>query len=248
MKISKNKKNIIEKIDIAKVYEPLEAIKVLKENSYVKFDETVDISINLSIDASKTDQNIRGVSNLPNGTGKNVKVAAVVSDDKIDDAKNAGADIVGSQDLIDNISKGEINFDTLIATPEMMPVLGKVAKILGPKGLMPNPKLGTVTKDISEAIKNSKSGQVKFKNDKAGIVHAGVGKLKFTDDQILENIKHFYLAITKNKPDAVKGSFIKKVTIASTMGVGLEINQAGLRWSNSSGDFNDHHLSKTAGA
>ncbi len=230
MHISKNRKNINKKIDIEKSYDLSEAIKILKENSFTKFNETVDVAINLTIDASKTEQNIKGVTNLPNGTGKEVVVAAIVSDDKIAEAKESGADIVGNQDLLDHISKGKINFDTLIATPDMMPTLGKVAKILGPKGLMPNPKLGTVTKDISSAIKNSKSGQVKYKNDKSGIIHAGIGKLNFSEEEILQNIKAFFSSINKNKPEAVKGSFIKKVTIASTMGVGLEINQGSLRW------------------
>ena len=145
------------------------------------------------------------------------------------DAKNNGADLVGSDDLIEIISKSKIEFDVLIATPDMMPKLGKVAKILGPKGLMPNPKLGTVTNEISQSVKDAKSGQVKFKNDKSGIVHAGVGKLDFSEEDLLENIKTFYSSVSKSKPDAVKGSFIKKVTIASTMGVGLKINQLSLR-------------------
>ena len=229
MHISKNRKNINEKIDIEKSYDLSEAIKILKENSFTKFNETVDVAINLTIDASKTEQNIKGVTNLPNGTGKEVVVAAIVSDDKIAEAKESGADIVGNQDLLDHISKGKINFDTLIATPDMMPTLSKVAKILGPKGLMPNPKLGTVSQDIANSVKNAKSGQIQYKNDKAGIVHAGIGKLDFNENDLLENLKAFYESIHKSKPDTVKGSFIKKVTIASTMGVGLNINQASLR-------------------
>ncbi len=229
MKISKNRKKILEVIDTAKIYEPIEAIKILKDKSFVKFNETIDISINLGIDSSKTDQNIKGVTNLPKGTGKNIKVAVVTSDENFNEAKNSGADLVGTQDLIDTISKGKIEFDILIASPDVMPSLGKVAKILGPKGLMPNPKLGTVSKEITNAVKNAKSGQVKFKNDKSGIVHAGIGKLSFSEDDIIENLKVFYTSIIKSKPDAVKGSFVKKVTIASTMGVGLQINQASLR-------------------
>ena len=229
MQISKNRKKLEEKIDINKIYEPSEAIKFLKQNSYVKFDETVDISINLGIDTNKTDQNIKGVINLPNGTGKDVIIAVITSDDKIDEAKNNGANLVGNKDLIEEISSGKINFEVLIASPDMMPTLGKVAKILGPKGLMPNPKLGTVTNEIGKAVKDAKSGQVKFKNDKSGIVHAGIGKLSFSEDHILENLKTIYSSVTKSKPDTVKGSFIKKVTIASTMGIGLQINQASLR-------------------
>ena len=229
MKISKNRKKIISSIDFEKIYDVNEAIKILKEKSYVKFDETIDVSINLGIDSSKTDQNIKGVTNLPNGTGKNVVVAVVTSDDKLNEAKESGADIHGGKEFVDNISNSKINFDILIATPDAMPLLGKVAKILGPKGLMPNPKLGTVTKDISTAVKNAKSGQVKFKNDKSGIVHAGIGKMSFSEKDIFENLKEFYSTVIKSKPDTVKGSFVKKVTIASTMGVGLKINQASLR-------------------
>ena len=229
MKVSKNRKLALDALDLEKVYEPIDAIKVLKEKTYVKFDETLDISINLNIDASKTEQNIKGVTNLPNGTGKKVRVAVITSDDKITEAKESGADLYGGQEFIDNISSNKIDFDILIATPDIMPKLGKVAKILGPKGLMPNPKLGTVTKEIKNAVTSAKSGQVKFKNDKSGIVHAGIGKISFSDDKILENLKVFYSSINKSKPDSVKGSFIKKVTIASTMGVGLQINQASLR-------------------
>ena len=229
MKLSKNRKLVLDALDLEKVYEPTDAIKVLKEKTFVKFDETLDISINLNIDASKTEQNIKGVTNLPNGTGKKVRVAVITSDDKITEAKESGADLYGGQEFIDNISSNKIDFDILIATPDIMPKLGKVAKILGPKGLMPNPKLGTVTKEIKNAVTSAKSGQVKFKNDKSGIVHAGIGKISFSDDKILENLKVFYSSINKSKPDSVKGSFIKKVTIASTMGVGLQINQASLR-------------------
>ena len=229
MKVSKNRKLALDALDLEKVYEPIDAIKVLKEKTFVKFDETLDISINLNIDASKTEQNIKGVTNLPNGTGKKVRVAVITSDDNITEAKESGADLYGGQEFIDNISSNKIDFDILIATPDIMPKLGKVAKILGPKGLMPNPKLGTVTNEISQSVKDAKSGQVKFKNDKSGIVHAGVGKIDFSEEDLLENIKTFYSSIVKSKPDAVKGSFVKKVTIASTMGIGLSINQASLR-------------------
>ena len=229
MKISKNRKNLVKDFDFGKVYEPKDAIKILKDKSYVKFDETIDISINLGIDANKTEQNIKGIVNLPKGTGKKIKVAVVCNQDKENEAKESGADLFGSNNLIDQISSGKIDFDLLIATPDMMPTLGKVAKILGPKGLMPNPKLGTVTSDISKSVKDAKSGQVKFKNDKAGIVHAGIGKLSFSEDDILDNLKTIYSSIIKSKPDTIKGSFVKKVTIASTMGIGLQINQASLR-------------------
>ena len=166
---------------------------------------------------------------MPRGTGKSVNVAVLTKGDKQKEAKDAGADLVGENELIESISSGKIPFDLLIASPDMMPSVGKVAKILGPKGLMPNPKLGTVTQDIATAVKNAKAGQVQFKNDKAGIVHAGIGKMSFDDNDLLENLKFFYSSINKSKPETVKGSFIKKVTIASTMGVGLQINQASLR-------------------
>jgi large subunit ribosomal protein L1 len=229
MKKTKNNKKILEAIDATKVYEPIDAIKILKENKYVKFNETLDVAINLGIDPNKTDQGIRGVTNLPKGTGKSIKIAVLTKGDKQTEAKEAGADLVGENELIESIASGKIAFDLLIASPDMMPSVGKVAKILGPKGLMPNPKLGTVTQDIATAVKNAKSGQVQFKNDKAGIVHAGIGKMNFDDNDLLENLKFFYTSINKSKPESVKGSFIKKVTIASTMGVGLEINLASLR-------------------
>ena len=229
MKKTKNNKKILEAIDTTKVYEPIDAIKILKENKYAKFNETLDVAINLGIDPNKTDQGIRGVTNLPKGTGKSIKIAVLTKGDKQTEAKEAGADLVGENELIESIASGKIDFDLLIASPDMMPSVGKVAKILGPKGLMPNPKLGTVTQDIATAVKNAKSGQVQFKNDKAGIVHAGIGKMNFDDNDLLENLKFFYTSINKSKPESVKGSFIKKVTIASTMGVGLEINAASLR-------------------
>ena len=229
MKKTKNNKNLIKNINMLKIYEPNEAIKILKENSYTKFEEALEVAINLGIDSNKTDQNIRGVINLPKGTGKKINIAVLAKGEKQDEAKEAGADIVGEDELIETISSGKISFNLLIATPDMMPSIGKVAKILGPKGLMPNPKLGTVTEDIKTAVKNAKSGQLQYRNDKGGIVHAGIGKMNFNDDDLLENLKVFFSSISKAKPDGVKGSFIKKVTIASTMGVGLEINVSSLR-------------------
>ncbi|PPR48583.1 MAG: 50S ribosomal protein L1 [Alphaproteobacteria bacterium MarineAlpha5_Bin5] len=229
MKKTKNNKKLIEVMDIEKVYEPQEAIKLLKQHSYTKFEETLDVAINLGIDPNKTDQNVRGMIILPKGTGKKIRVAVIAKGDKSAEAKEAGADIIGETDLVETITSGKIEFDLLIATPDMMPSVGKVAKILGPKGLMPNPKLGTVTQDIKTAIRNAKSGQVQYKNDKAGIIHAGIGKMNFNEDDLVENLKAFCSSINKNKPDAVKGSFIKKVTIASTMGVGLKINTSSLR-------------------
>ncbi len=229
MRQSKNRKNLIKKLEIGKVYEPIEAIKFLKENSYVKFDESLEVAVNLKIDSNKTDQNVRGVLSLPKGTGKKIRVAVMAKGDKAKEASDAGADIVGDEDLVQQVTNGKINFDLLIATPDMMPTVGKIGKILGPKGLMPNPKLGTVTQDVRKAVSNAKAGQVQFKNDKAGIIHAGIGKLNFTEEDLLQNLKSFYTSISKSKPDAVKGSFIKKVSIASTMGFGLQINTTSLR-------------------
>ena len=229
MKKTKNNKILIEKIDTSKIYDPIEAINILKENSYTKFEESIEVAINLGIDSNKTDQGIRGVTSLPKGTGKSIKVAVLAKGDKQVEAKETGADIVGENELIETISSGKIEFDILIATPDMMSSIGKVAKILGPKGLMPNPKLGTVTQDIKNAVENAKAGQVQYKNDKAGIVHAGIGKMNFNENDLLENLKAFFTSISKSKPDAVKGSFVKKVTIASTMGVGLEVNLTSLR-------------------
>lgn len=229
MRQSKNRKNLIKKLEIGKVYEPIEAIKLLKENSYVKFDESLEVAVNLKIDSNKTDQNVRGVLSLPKGTGKKIRVAVMAKGDKAKEASDAGADIVGDEDLAQQVTNGKINFDLLIATPDMMPTVGKIGKILGPKGLMPNPKLGTVTQDVRKAVSNAKAGQVQFKNDKAGIIHAGIGKLNFTEEDLLQNLKSFYTLISKSKPDAVKGSFIKKVSIASTMGFGLQINTTSLR-------------------
>jgi len=229
MRQSKNRKNLIKKLEIGKVYEPIEAIKLLKENSYVKFDESLEVAVNLKIDSNKTDQNVRGVLSLPKGTGKKIRVAVMAKGDKAKEASDAGADIIGDEDLAQQVTNGKINFDLLIATPDMMPTVGKIGKILGPKGLMPNPKLGTVTQDVRKAVSNAKAGQVQFKNDKAGIIHAGIGKLNFTEEDLLQNLKSFYSSISKSKPDTVKGSFIKKVSIASTMGFGLQINTTSLR-------------------
>ena len=228
-KETKNRKNNFKDVNLSKTYSPMDAIKLLKEKSYVKFEETLDIAIKLGIDSSKTDQNIRGVVNLPKGSGKKIVVAVMAKGDKAKEASEAGADLVGDNEIVEKVNANKINFDLLIATPDMMPTIGKIGKILGPKGLMPNPKLGTVTQDVTKAVKEAKSGQIQFKNDKAGIVHAGIGKLSFKEEDLIENIKAFYGSISKIKPDSVKGSFIKKVTIASTMGVGLEINVGDLR-------------------
>ena len=225
MAISKRMKTISEKVEAGKIYSVSDALKILKETSKVKFDETVEIAIKLGIDTKKTDQNIRGMVSLPNGTGKKVRVAVVTEDSaKAEDAKKAGADLIGGTDLIEKISKGELNFDVCITTPDMMPKLAKVARVLGPKGLMPNPKLGTVTADIGEAVKTSKAGQVEYRTEKNGIVHAGVGKLSFDAKKLEENINALMGAVKKVKPQGIKGVYIRKVAITSTMGRGLTVD------------------------
>ena len=226
---SKRFKKLTEKTSELSAESIEKLIPAIKKNCTTKFDESVDLSFQINNKQKKNEINIRTVVNLPGGSGKKVKVAVVCEDSKSTDAKSAGADIVGSDDFIEKIKNGEINFEKLICTPSMMIKLSKLGKILGPKGLMPNPKLGTVTQDVKTAVSNSKAGQIQYKNDKAGIVHAGIGKLNFSEEDLLENLKTFYSSITKSKPDAVKGSFIKKVSIASTMGFGLEINSSLLR-------------------
>ena len=190
----------------------------------MKFDETIDIAMNLGIDTKQSDQNIRGMVSLPNGTGKKCRVAVFAKGPKATEAKEAGAELVGDDDLITNILKGEINFDRCIATPDMMAVLGKVAKILGPKGLMPNPKLGTVTMDVKGAVEKAKAGQVEYRAEKAGVVHAGMGKLSFGEQKLEENIRAFIDVIQKAKPASSKGTYLKKITLSSTQGVGLRID------------------------
>ena len=201
----------------------------MQKRKKLNYDETLDIAINLSLNAGKTDQSVRGAINLPHGTGKNIRIAVVAKDENASKARESGADIVGDTDFIKSIESGEINFDRLIATPDMMPQLAKIGQILGPKGLMPNPKLGTVTNDVSKAIKDAKKGQVQFKNDKSGIIHAGVGKLSFDKEKLRDNIKTFFEAILKNKPEGIKGSYVKRVSIASTMGIGIKLNVADLQ-------------------
>ena len=228
-KINKKMKDIYSKIDKERNYNLDEAIDLIKNSPAAKFEETLDIAINLSLNAGKTDQSVRGVINLPHGTGKNIRIAVVAKDENASKARESGADIVGDTDFIKSIESGEINFDRLIATPDMMPQLAKIGQILGPKGLMPNPKLGTVTNDVSKAIKDAKKGQVQFKNDKSGIIHAGVGKLSFDKEKLRDNIKTFFEAILKNKPEGIKGSYVKRVSIASTMGIGIKLNVADLQ-------------------
>lgn len=213
-------------IDAAKLYTLGEAVKLLKSTAKVKFDESVDVAMNLGVDPKQSDQQVRGVVAMPHGLGKTVRVAVFAKGDKAEAAKKAGADIVGADDLAEQVQKGEMNFDVCIATPDMMAVVGKVGKILGPRGLMPNPKLGTVTPDVEKAIKAAKSGQVEFKLEKAAIIHAGVGRASFSEDQIAENIRAFVTAVSKAKPAGAKGTYIKKVAISSTMGPGIRLDIA----------------------
>ena len=201
-----------------------EAIKFLVEKKRDRFDETIEISMNLGIDPRHADQMVRGVVSLPNGNGKTMKVAVFAKDKKAEEAKKAGADIVGAEELADDMQKGNLNYDRVIATPDMMGVVGRIGKILGPKGLMPNPKLGTVTSDIKVAVDVAKSGQVQFRAEKTGIVQAGVGKVSFGYDKLVENVNSFIEAIQKARPTGAKGTFIKNISISSTMGVGININ------------------------
>lgn len=209
-----------------KKYSLEEAVAFIKKNKFAKFDETLDISMPLGVDPKHSDQMVRGMVNLPAGTGKDVRVAVICKDDKIDAAKSAGADIAGGQSIIDEIKSGNINFDVCIATPDMMGFVGQVARVLGPKGLMPNPKLGTVTVDVDSAVRNAKSGQVEYRVDKCGIIHAGIGKLSFSDEDLLKNANEFINSVSKAKPSGVKGDYIKKIYLSSTMGVSLRINDS----------------------
>ncbi|MBS4773296.1 MAG: 50S ribosomal protein L1 [Proteobacteria bacterium] len=220
--------NAYKTVDVNKAYELKEAVKVVKENATAKFDETVDIAINLGVDPKYADQMVRGVCALPHGTGKTIRVAVLAQGEKADQAKAAGADIVGAENLIDSILAGKIDFDRMIATPDMMGMAGKVARVLGPKGLMPNPKLGTVTTDVEGAVKKAKAGEVQYRVEKNGIVHAGIGKASFSEEQLYENAKAFIDAIIKAKPAGAKGTYMKKVSMSSTMGVGVRVDNTAL--------------------
>ncbi len=203
-----------------------DAVKIIKTNANCKFDETIELSINLGIDPRHADQMVRGVCNLPNGTGRSVRVAVFAKDAKADEAKAAGADIVGADDLAAQIQSGDMPFDRVIATPDMMPLVGRLGKVLGPKGMMPNPKVGTVTPDVAKAVKDAKGGAVEFRAEKAGIVQAGVGKASFTEAALTENVSAFLSAIQKARPSGAKGVFMKRITISSTMGPGVKVDTA----------------------
>jgi len=201
-----------------------EAVALVKANATAKFDETVEISMNLGVDPRHADQMVRGTVNLPNGTGKSVRVAVFARGPKADEAKEAGADIVGAEDLMEIVQGGTIDFDRCIATPDMMPVVGRLGKVLGPRNLMPNPKIGTVTMDVKEAVAAAKGGQVQFKVEKAGVIHAGVGKASFAEDKLAENVKAFVDAVAKAKPAGAKGAYMKKISLSSTMGPGVSVS------------------------
>ena len=222
--LGKRTTKIREGIDREKLYPLAEAVKMVKERAKAKFDETIEVAMNLGIDPRHADQMVRGVVNLPKGTGKNVRVAVFAKGAKADEAKAAGADVVGAEDLMETIQGGSIDFDRVIATPDMMGVVGRLGKVLGPKGLMPNPKLGTVTMDVTKAVTDAKSGQVEFRVEKAGIVHAGIGKASFSEGDLKENFTAFMDAIIKNKPSGAKGKFVKKLSVSSTMGPGVKID------------------------
>jgi large subunit ribosomal protein L1 len=215
-------------VDPEKVYPAKDAVKMVKSNAKAKFDETIEVAMNLGVDPKHADQMVRGVVNLPRGTGKTVRVAVFAKGPKAEEAKKAGADLVGDNDLADKINGGEMGFDRVLATPDMMPLVGKLGKVLGPRGLMPNPKLGSVTMDIGNAVKAAKGGQVEYRVEKAGIVHAGIGKASFSEDAILENFKAFVDAVQKAKPAGAKGTFVERVAISSTMGPGVKVDIASI--------------------
>jgi large subunit ribosomal protein L1 len=221
--ISKRFKKVVEGVDAAKSYEITDAVKLIKSRANAKFDETIELSINLGVDPKHADQMVRGVVSLPSGTGRSLRVAVFAKGAKAEEAKRAGADIVGAEDLAEQINKGVIDFERCIATPDMMGIVGRLGKVLGPRNLMPNPKVGTVTMDVTQAIKDAKGGAVEFRVEKAGIVQAGVGKASFTEDAIVANVKAFVDSVIKAKPAGAKGTYMKKISLSSTMGPGVKV-------------------------
>ena len=224
--LSKRIKKINEVVDPSKFYVLSDALTLAKQNSTAKFDESIDIAVNLGIDAKKSDQLVRGAVVLPKGTGKTVRVAVFAQADKAEEAKEAGADIVGFEDLAEQVKAGSMDFDVVIATPDAMRVVGQLGQILGPRGLMPNPKVGTVTPNVAEAVKNAKGGQVQFRTDKAGIIHCTIGRASFAEDDLAENFKALIDALNKNKPSGSKGVYLRRVAVSSTMGPGLKLDQS----------------------
>ena len=215
-------------IDRDAFYDAAQAVKLVKERAKAKFDETIEVALNLNVDPRKADQNVRGTVMLPHGTGKALRVAVFARGDRAKEAEAAGADLVGAEDLAEKVQAGQLDFDRCVATPDMMAIVGRLGKVLGPRGLMPNPKLGTVTTNVAEAVRAAKGGQVEFRAEKAGIIHAGVGKASFTEAALLDNVRAFIGAISRAKPSGVKGTFIKRVSLSSTMGPGLKLEISSL--------------------
>lgn len=227
-KVSKNIRAARENVEIGMAYEPLQAMQLVIDNARAKFVESIDVAINLGVDPKKSDQVVRGSTVLPNGTGKVVRVAVFAQGDQAKAAEAAGADIVGFEDLAETVKKGEMNFDVVIATPDAMRIVGQLGQILGPRGLMPNPKVGTVTPDVESAVTNAKAGQVRYRADKTGIVHCSIGKVDFDAGKLVENLQALMSDLIKAKPASAKGVYVKRVTVSSTMGVGVQIDQGAL--------------------
>ena len=227
-KIAKRVKKVREGIDPSKLYPLEEAVNMLKERAIAKFDETIEVAMNLGVDPRHADQMVRGVVSLPNGTGRTARVAVFARGEKAEEAKAAGADVIGAEDLVTAVQGGQIDFDRCIATPDMMPLVGRLGKVLGPRGLMPNPKVGTVTNDVTAAVKDAKGGAVEFRVEKAGIIHAGIGKASFATPALVANIRAFTDAVQKARPTGAKGTFVQRVAVSSTMGPGLKIDLATL--------------------
>ena len=227
-KLTKRMRVIRDKVDSTKEYEINEAVALLQELATAKFVESVDVAVNLGIDARKSDQNVRGATVLPHGTGREIRVAVFTQGANAEAAKEAGADVVGMEDLAEQVKKGEMNFDVVVASPDAMRVVGQLGTILGPRGLMPNPKVGTVTPNVAEAVKNAKAGQVRYRNDKNGIIHTTIGKASFEANQLQENLEALLVALKKAKPSSATGTYLKKVSISTTMGAGVAVDQASL--------------------
>lgn len=227
-KNSKRMKAIKDAVDVTKPHSLTDALDLLREHSSVKFEESLDISVNLGVDARKSDQVVRGATLLPKGLGKEVRVAVFTQGDNVQKATDAGADVVGFEDLAEKVKKGEMDFDVVIASPDAMRIVGQLGQILGPRGLMPNPKLGTVTPDVATAVQKAKSGQARYRTDKNGIIHSVVGKVKFTNEDLLENIQALLADLKKAKPASAKGAYFKKITVSTTMGPGLAIDQSSI--------------------
>lgn len=227
-KLTKRAKLIREKVEVTRQYEVVDAITLLKELATAKFVESVDVAVNLGIDARKSDQNVRGAIVLPHGTGRSIRVAVFAQGENADAAKAAGAELIGMDDLAEQIKKGEMNFDVVIASPDTMRIVGQLGQILGPRGLMPNPKVGTVTQNVAEAVKNAKAGQVRYRNDKNGIIHTTIGKVNFDTNQLKENLEALIAALKRAKPATSKGVYIKKVSVSTTMGAGVTVEQGSL--------------------